>query len=136
MENVGKKSSKSIEEYRHNIKLLKYHLKKEQKINETLKYKDSKKNKKESIVKEAKGQEKHGLYAMLEIVNALNSKLKDMGLVLGDLFRMADSSYEGEITKEQFMVTVAKLTANLDEGQINQMFYAIDSNLNGMLSSD
>lgn len=136
MENVGKKSTKSIEEYRHNIKLLKYHLKKEQKINETLKYKDSKKNKKESIVKEAKGQEKHGLYAMLEIVNALNSKLKEMGLALGDLFRMADSSYEGEITKEQFMVTVAKLKANLDEGQINQMFYAIDSNLNGMLSSD
>lgn len=51
MENVGKKSTKSIEEYRHNIKLLKYHLKKEQKINETLKYKDSKKNKKESVIK-------------------------------------------------------------------------------------
>lgn len=46
MENVMKSSLKSIEEYRHNIKLLKYHLKKEQKINETLKYKDTKKHKK------------------------------------------------------------------------------------------
>jgi hypothetical protein len=46
MENIAKKTAKSIEEYRHNIKLLKYHLKKEQKINETLRYKDSKKYKK------------------------------------------------------------------------------------------
>jgi len=30
---VIKKSGKTIEEYRHNIKLLKYYLKKEQKIN-------------------------------------------------------------------------------------------------------
>jgi Ca2+-binding EF-hand superfamily protein len=44
---------------------------------------------------------------------------------------MADHTYDGEITKEQFMVTVSKLKANLDETQINQMFYAIDSNLNG-----
>jgi hypothetical protein len=29
MENVVKQTTKTIEEYRHNIKLLKYHLKKE-----------------------------------------------------------------------------------------------------------
>lgn len=32
-----------MEEYRHNIKLLKYHLKKEEKLNETLRYKQAKK---------------------------------------------------------------------------------------------
>lgn len=80
---------------------------------------------------------------MLEIVNTLSLKLKDMGLSLGDIFRMSDSRYEGEVTKQQFMGTITKLKANLEENQINQMFYAIDSNLNGnyftysgMLSSD
>lgn len=39
MESLVKQSAKTIEEYRHNIKLLKYHLKREQKKNETLRYK-------------------------------------------------------------------------------------------------
>ena len=38
---------------------------------------------------------KQPTYAMLHTVNELNKKTKDMGLVLGDLFRMADYSYEG-----------------------------------------
>lgn len=38
-----------------------------------------------------------------------------MGLVLGDLFRMADDSYEGEITKEQFMKTAYRLKTDLEE---------------------
>ena len=38
MLNVEKKHIKTIEDYRHNIKLLKYHLKKEQKTNQHLKY--------------------------------------------------------------------------------------------------
>ena len=46
---MTRRSDKSVEEYRHNIKLLKYHLKREQKINETLRYKDAKKNKKELL---------------------------------------------------------------------------------------
>ena len=33
MERVVRTSTKSIEEYRHSIKLLKYHLKKEEKVN-------------------------------------------------------------------------------------------------------
>lgn len=44
---------------------------------------------------------------------------------------MADSNYEGEITKEQFMKTILRLRSNLDQQLINEMFYAIDSNLNG-----
>lgn len=44
MENVAKKATKTIDDYRHNIKLLKYYLKKEEKINETLKYKQTKKH--------------------------------------------------------------------------------------------
>ena len=51
---------------------------------------------------------------MLETIGILNNKLKDMGLSLGDIFRMADSSYQGEITKEQFMFAVSKLKANLE----------------------
>lgn len=30
---------------------------------------------------------------MLELVNNLNHKMKEMGLVLGDMFRMADNQY-------------------------------------------
>lgn len=51
---------------------------------------------------------------MLDTVSALNSKLREIGISLGDIFRMADSNYEGEITKEQFMQTVAKIKANVD----------------------
>jgi hypothetical protein len=34
-----------------------------------------------------------------------------MGLDLEDLFRMADSNYAGQISKEQFMKTTTKLKA-------------------------
>lgn len=40
--------------------------------------------------------------------------MKDMGLLLVDVFRMADGNYEGEITKEQFMKTIMRLCSNLD----------------------
>lgn len=59
-----------------------------------------------------------------------------MGLVLGDVFRMADCHYEGEINKEQFMRTIMKLKANMEESMINEMFYAIDTDLNNNLSQD
>ena len=42
MLNVEKKQVKTIEDYRHNIKLLKYHLKKQKKTNEKLKYESAK----------------------------------------------------------------------------------------------
>jgi hypothetical protein len=71
------------------------------------------------VIKQAKTAEKHHLYSMLDIVSSLSAKIKDMGLSLGDVFRMADSTYHGEITKEQFMGTVAKIKANLEENQIN-----------------
>ncbi len=83
-------------------------------MNETLRYKDSKKNKKDSLIKNNQNKEKHILYSMLDTVSALNSKLREIGISLGDIFRMADSNYEGEITKEQFMQTVAKIKANVD----------------------
>lgn len=50
---------------------------------------------------------------MLDTVSSLCSKIKEIGLSLGDIFRMADSAYRGEITKEQFMTTVSKIKANL-----------------------
>jgi hypothetical protein len=43
------------------------------------------------------------------IVQNLNQHLKRMGLTLGDIFRMADSSYSGQINKEQFMKTIQRL---------------------------
>lgn len=92
---MTKKSGKSVEEYRHNIKLLKYHLKKEQKVNETLRYKESKKSKKEVVQKNIKNKPKDQIYSMLDTVSELSQRLKDMGLVLGDVFRMSDSSYDG-----------------------------------------
>lgn len=42
MIDVEKKSIKTIQDYRHNIQLLKYHLKKERKKNENLKYEAAK----------------------------------------------------------------------------------------------
>ncbi len=68
---------------------------------------------------------------MLAIVNQLNARTKEMGMSLGDLFRMADYGYEGEITREQFMNTIARIKANIDEMMINQVFNAIDTDLNG-----
>jgi hypothetical protein len=95
MESVVRHSAKGIEEYRHSIKLLKYHLKKEEKVNETLRYKEYKKKKQSHIHKVSQIETKQPTYAMLHTVNELNKKTKDMGLVLGDVFRMADYSYEG-----------------------------------------
>lgn len=57
-------------------------------------------------------------------------------MVLGDVFRMADYSYEGEISKEQFMKTILKLKAGIDQGTVNEMFYAIDTDFNNNLSQD
>ena len=98
---MTRRSEKTVEEYRHNIKLLKYHLKREQKLNETLRYKDAKKNKKELLAKNAphKEKDKHPLYNMLTTVAGLSAKTKELGLTLGDIFRMADSSYRGEVTR-------------------------------------
>ena len=59
-----------------------------------------------------------------------------MGMVLGDVFRMADHAYEGQIAKQQFMKTIMRLKSNLDEGTINEMFYAIDTDFNNNLSQD
>lgn len=42
-----------------------------------------------------------------------------MGLALGDVFRMADHDYEGEITKEQFMKTILRLKTTIEESLIN-----------------
>lgn len=39
----------------------------------------------------------------------ISDRLKRMGLLLEDLFRMADYQYQGEITKEQFMKVVSQL---------------------------
>ena len=50
---------------------------------------------------------------MLTTVAGLSAKVKQLGLALGDIFRMADSTYRGEVTREQFMTTVSKLKANL-----------------------
>jgi Ca2+-binding EF-hand superfamily protein len=72
---------------------------------------------------------------MLDTVNELSHRLKEMGLNLGDIFRMADFGYLGEITKEQFMKTIMRLKSNLEEGLINEMFYAIDTNLNGIIAN-
>lgn len=47
-------------------------------------------------------------------MNELSRRMKEMGLLLADVFRMADSNYEGEITKEQFMKTILRLRSNLD----------------------
>jgi len=90
-----RRSNKSVEEYRHNIKLLKYHLKKEEKVNETLKYKDYKKHKKSKINQISQIEQKHPIYSMVHTVQSLNQKMKEMGMVLGDIFRMADVCYEG-----------------------------------------
>lgn len=96
---MTRRCDKSVEEYRHNIKLLKYHLKREQKINETLRYKDAKKNKKELLANSTPPKERHPLYAMLSTVAGLSAKVKELGLALGDIFRMADSTYRGEVTR-------------------------------------
>jgi Ca2+-binding EF-hand superfamily protein len=59
-----------------------------------------------------------------------------MGLVLSDVFRMADAQYEGEINKEQFIKSMFRLRTQLDESLFNEMFYAIDTSLNGLISED
>ncbi len=43
---------------------------------------------------------------MLDTVSKLNSRMKQMGLSLGDLFRMTDTQYEGQINKGQFLKVV------------------------------
>jgi Ca2+-binding EF-hand superfamily protein len=70
---------------------------------------------------------------MLNTVTKLSKRVKQMGLVLGDLFRMADAKYDGQITKGMFMKVISGLKSDLDDNLINEMFYAIDTNTNNVL---
>ncbi len=54
-----------------------------------------------------------------------------MGLVLGDVFRMADSEYAGEISKEQFFRTIGLIKVDIDQNHLSELFYALDTSLNG-----
>lgn len=73
---------------------------------------------------------------MLDTVTKLSKRVKQMGLVLGDLFRMADAKYDGQITKGMFMKVISGLKSDLDDNLINEMFYAIDTNTNNVLDED
>ena len=60
-----------------------------------MKYKEYKKSKKTIVQKNNVVEKKCAIYNMVYIVQGLNQKTKDMGMVLGDIFRMADYAYEG-----------------------------------------
>lgn len=49
---------------------------------------------------------------------------------------MADCKYEGEVNKEQFMRVVGKIKTDLNDSVFMEMFYAIDTSLNGLISED
>ena len=51
---------------------------------------------------------------MIDTVAKLNLRLKQMGLTLGDVFRMADTTYEGQINKSQFVNSISHLKADID----------------------
>jgi Ca2+-binding EF-hand superfamily protein len=59
--------------------------------------------------------------------------MKVMGLSLADIFRMADAQYEGQISKAQFLKVVNSLKADIEDNLIQELFYAIDTDLNGTL---
>ena len=93
---MTRQPTKTVEEYRHNIKLLKHYLKKEEKLNETLRYKQAKRLKQQSVSRNSGiAVNSNNAYALLGTVRELSSKLKEMGLALGDIFRMADANYAG-----------------------------------------
>lgn len=50
---------------------------------------------------------------MFDTVMKLNKRLKEMGLGLGDIFRMADSQYEGQINKAGFAASINHLKAEI-----------------------
>lgn len=95
MIDVEKKKIKTIEDYRHSIKLLKYHLKKEKKTNDKLQYEAAKFKHRPH----AASDKRNRVYELSETVKIVSDRLKRMGLVLEDVFRMGDNKYEGEITK-------------------------------------
>lgn len=51
---------------------------------------------------------------MLDTVMILNKRLKKMGLGLGDIFRMSDFGYEGQINKAQFITSINNLKADIE----------------------
>lgn len=132
MIDVEKKAIKTVEDYRHSIKLLKYHLKKEKKTNEKLVYEAAKSKHRPQAAIGGKNR----VYELNETVKIISERLKRMGLMLEDIFRMADSKYEGELNKEQFMRVVSKLKTDLNDSVFMEMFYAIDTSLNGLISED
>ncbi len=70
---------------------------------------------------------------MLDTVSKLSQRMKVMGLSLADIFRMADAQYEGQISKAQFLKVVNSLKADIEDNLIQELFYAIDTDLNGTL---
>jgi Ca2+-binding EF-hand superfamily protein len=70
---------------------------------------------------------------MLDTVSKLSQRMKVMGLSLADIFRMADEQYEGQISKAQFLKVVNSLKADIEDNLIQELFYAIDTDLNGTL---
>ena len=55
---------------------------------------------------------------MLETVSKLSQRMKQMGLSLADIFRMADSNYEGQINKGQFLKVVNKLKTDIEDNLV------------------
>lgn len=55
---------------------------------------------------------------MLDTVSKLNQRLKQMGITLADLFRMADAQYQGQINKGQFLKVVNQLKADIEENLV------------------
>ena len=73
---------------------------------------------------------------MLETVSKLTQRMKQMGLGLTDIFRMADAQYEGQINKGQFLKVVNQLKADIEDNLVQELFYAIDTNMNGILDEN
>ena len=70
---------------------------------------------------------------MLDTVAKISQRMKQMGLSLGDIFRMADAQYEGQINKAQFLKVVNQLKADIEDDLVQQLFFAIDTNVNGII---
>ena len=49
---------------------------------------------------------------------------------------MADSKYDGQINREQFIKTISKLKTDLNDSLFAEMFFAIDTSLNGLIQED
>lgn len=131
------KPYKTAEQYSHDIKVLKYYLEEALKENATLRFKvkeleHERKNRQRKASKPKQDYEVKS-YKTDEVAKRLYRLMKDRGMPLSALFRMADARYDREITNETLINAITQLRLGVTDQEALHLVFSMDTSLNGKI---